>query len=289
MIEKNIVDRVPTKPGQIKLTPVSGAPDLFIMERADEPTVEGTPLDKTTLEGISKNRLTGRYYDLTATKVTLSSAGGAYNPLPISWTTTAEEASNGAYSITASANVTSLYKAFDGNNSTYWSNATKEMWVQLNVPEGITVSKMKIAAIQPDSWGTTLTIQGQTDNGAWATLSSSGLPGSTSLTEYTLNNPSTYRAYRLNIVVYTSAEIRLYEWQISNWSSATYRYDYSISSNIAPLTWEKGQRITVFVPNVSIVGVTQNNFNGIKANTILQPNRYYELVYNGSTFDAKEV
>ena len=45
MIEKNIVDRVPTHAGRIKLTPVEGKPDHFIMERADEPIQEGTPLN----------------------------------------------------------------------------------------------------------------------------------------------------------------------------------------------------------------------------------------------------
>ena len=289
MIEKNIVDRVPTKAGRVELIDENGQSKFYTMKRADAPTVEGTPIDKATLDGISKNRLTGRYYDLTATKVTLSSAGGAYNPLPTSWNVTTEGANNGGYSITGVGNIASLNKAFDGNVSTYWSYSSKEGWIQLDIPEGITVTKMKIAMFQPDSWGTTVTIQGLTDSGTWVTLSNFGLPGNTSLNEYTLSSPSTYRAYRLNFVIYTSAEVRLYEWQISNWSSATYRYDYTISSNIAPSTWEKGQRITVFVPNISVVGVTQNNFNGIKVNTILQPNRYYELVYNGSTFDVKGV
>lgn len=40
-------DRIPTKPGRVKLTPVGN--DFFILERADEPTEEGTPLNKATL------------------------------------------------------------------------------------------------------------------------------------------------------------------------------------------------------------------------------------------------
>lgn len=42
-------NRQPTYPGRVKLTPVPGSSDLYDMERADQPTVEGTPLNKSTL------------------------------------------------------------------------------------------------------------------------------------------------------------------------------------------------------------------------------------------------
>ena len=293
MEEKNIVDRVPTYPGRIKLTPVSGAPNLFTMERADEPRTPGTPIDKATLDGISKNRLTGHYYDLSATKTTINTAGGAYNPLPTSWNNTSSVGANsGAYSIEASGSSGSYHphRAFDGNTSTYWSsNTTKSPWLQLNIPEGITVSRMKIAIRQPDSWSTTILLQGKTDNGDWVTLNSFSLPNSANLIEYTLNNPSTYRAYRLNFSIYEAAVIEVYEWQISYWSSATYRMTYTLPSNVAPSSWVKGQRVTVSVPNNDVVGIVSNTLNGVQVNTILLPTRKYELVYNGSTFDAKEV
>lgn len=44
-----MLDRQPTKPGRIKLTDDSGNIKYYTMERADEPTVEGTPLNKATL------------------------------------------------------------------------------------------------------------------------------------------------------------------------------------------------------------------------------------------------
>lgn len=291
MIEKNILDRVPKYPGRILLTPVEGMPDTFTMTRADEPTTAGTPIDKATLDGISKNRLTGRYYDLTATKVTLSTSGGAFNPLPTTWTNTTQTgATNGGYIITASGSSGSYqpHRAFDGNTGTYWSsNTSTAPWIQLELPELITISKMKIAMTQPDSWGTTTKIQGLTDSGSWVDLNTFSLPWDGSLVEYTLSNPSTYKSYRLSFSIYTSATITLYEWQISNWNSSTYRYDYTLPTNTAPSTWEKGQRVTVSVPNVAAVGVVSNTLNGIQVNTVLQPNRKYELVYNGSTFDVK--
>ena len=42
-------NRQPTYPGRVKLTPVPGQENTYDMERADEPTVEGTPLNKATL------------------------------------------------------------------------------------------------------------------------------------------------------------------------------------------------------------------------------------------------
>ena len=40
-------NRIPLYPGRVKLTPVGG--DLYDMEQADQPTQEGTPLNKATL------------------------------------------------------------------------------------------------------------------------------------------------------------------------------------------------------------------------------------------------
>ena len=42
-------DRVPTYPGRVKLLPVQGQENTYDMERADQPTQVGTPLNKDTL------------------------------------------------------------------------------------------------------------------------------------------------------------------------------------------------------------------------------------------------
>lgn len=42
-------DRVPTYPGRVKLIPVLGQENTYTMVRADEPTQEGTPLNKANL------------------------------------------------------------------------------------------------------------------------------------------------------------------------------------------------------------------------------------------------
>ena len=56
----NVVDRVPTYPNRIKLKPVSGQENVYDWERADEPTVAGTPINKalfdSILDGIALNK-----------------------------------------------------------------------------------------------------------------------------------------------------------------------------------------------------------------------------------------
>lgn len=42
-------DRIPTYPGRVRLTPVSGEENTYDLERADQPTEVGTPINKSTL------------------------------------------------------------------------------------------------------------------------------------------------------------------------------------------------------------------------------------------------
>lgn len=42
-------DRKSTYPGRVRMTPVEGQEDVFDLERADEPEIEGTALNKRTL------------------------------------------------------------------------------------------------------------------------------------------------------------------------------------------------------------------------------------------------
>lgn len=50
MIE--VLDRVPTHPGRVKLIPVAGQANTYDMVRADEPVVEGTPINKLLFDSL---------------------------------------------------------------------------------------------------------------------------------------------------------------------------------------------------------------------------------------------
>ncbi len=60
MIE--VVDRVPTYPGRVKLTPVSGQANTYDMVRADEPIEEGTPINKALFDSLLDELVSLRKY-----------------------------------------------------------------------------------------------------------------------------------------------------------------------------------------------------------------------------------
>ena len=45
-----VVDRIPTYPGRVKLTPVSGQTNTYDLVRADQPIEEGTPINKALFD-----------------------------------------------------------------------------------------------------------------------------------------------------------------------------------------------------------------------------------------------
>ena len=71
MIE--VVDRVPTYPNRIKITRDDGSTELVTWERADEPVVEGTPINKALFDSIKADIGAG----LTANKTIYVSGAGS--------------------------------------------------------------------------------------------------------------------------------------------------------------------------------------------------------------------
>lgn len=62
-------DRVPRYPGRVELTPVSGQANVYDMTRADSPTQEGDPINKSTLLKDSTAALYGLGADATPNDV----------------------------------------------------------------------------------------------------------------------------------------------------------------------------------------------------------------------------
>jgi hypothetical protein len=74
MIE--VIDRVPTYPGRVKLTPVSGQANTYDMQRADEPITVGTPLNKALFDSIRDELTT-----LNQNVANLITAHASLNPI----------------------------------------------------------------------------------------------------------------------------------------------------------------------------------------------------------------
>lgn len=68
-----VVDRVPTYPNRIRITRGDGSAELVTWERADEPTVEGTPINKALFDSIAADIGAG----LSANKTIYVSGAGS--------------------------------------------------------------------------------------------------------------------------------------------------------------------------------------------------------------------
>ena len=66
-------------------------------------------------------------------------------------------------------------------------------------------------------------------------------------------------------------------------------YKNEFVADRVPAVWDIGQRIIVQTPALPAHAVIENTFSGLQCNTILQPLKRYELVYNGNSFDVREV
>ncbi|MBQ3860838.1 MAG: hypothetical protein II779_09930 [Clostridia bacterium] len=71
-------DRIPTKPGRVKLTPSGDGENYYILERADEPSEAGTPLNKASLLSDATAALMGLTGADPTVNDALASVGGRF-------------------------------------------------------------------------------------------------------------------------------------------------------------------------------------------------------------------
>ena len=296
MKEIDFKDRVPTHPGRVKLTPVAGAENTYTMERADEPMVAGTPIDKALFNSIIQSRLTGRYYEPQAQNKTVEGGVTAtVNPIPTTWTDISDTQSvSGGYEALASGTSRNHggrpFRAFDGNTSTEFSSyaSSGEEYLTIKLPAALTVYTMSVRCSRtPDNYDKeSYKIYGSNNNSTWTLLATATI-GKQSAVDVTISQPGSYQYYKITPNTVGNS-ISVYEWAITSYQTPTYTISYTVPE--FPAKWTQGQRATIGMPNnIDTVGVVSDTINGITVNTILQANKRYELRYNGSTFDAKEV
>lgn len=293
MKEINFKDRIPRYPGRITLEPVAGAVNTYTMARADEPTEEGTPLDKATLESITKSRLTGRYYQLGVSRDVLSSSVYSGDIFPASgWLENSyTDFTGGSYKLTSSyPDYPNLApRAFDNSNTTYFAaeSDTGETWIAVDFGSRILITKLSVCWFSYSYDYFRVSFQGSNNGTSWTEIASTTGNRETP-TEWAFSNTIEYSMYRLVFNQSTENTMRLYDWSLADWRVNTYKNVFTADG--LPGAFSKGQRLMIETPaNVNTVGVVSNAINGTTINTILQPNKRYELVYNGAAFDAKEV
>lgn len=297
MQEVNFKDRIPTYPGRITLEPVEGAVNTYTMKRADAPTEPGTPLDKATFNSITQSRLTGRYYPLTVTReVYMSLPLDGVLPSVGGWTvdSTGKVATKNLYRIEASSISVSDYsieKSVDGKDETSWSSADGTLHTfTMQMPYQIKATSLRVSIGRAGTASFKWQLRGSNDNATWVNLTPE--MDYTSEINVLISSPGDYSYYQMRFVLgsYSSGQqSRAYIKEIALRDITVNTYNNVITAEGMPATWTKGQRVTIQMPELSTYVTAANTFMGITCNTVLQSNKRYELVYNGSTFDAKEV
>lgn len=295
MKEVNFRDRVPLYPGRFLLVPVEGQTNTWELVRADEPTEEGTPIDKATFNSIIHSRLTGRFYPCTATFNAMNTTTITRNPIPTTgWVAgSITKATNGTdYTVEASSAINSDYsveKAFDGKEETQWGSLdglTHSYTIQMPVALKMTKFKTRIG-ITGNTSGNTLEIQGSNNKSNWDTLHKITTYPLNEAEEYTISTPGTYEYYRLYFTRSTSSRVYIYDFEVTECEVSIYSANYT--SNEMPAVWEIGQRVMVETTAAPKHSILMNSLNGINVATIFQPLKRYELRYTGAAFEAEEV
>lgn len=234
--------------------------------------------------------LVNKYYPVTVAR---NSTGGTQqvtgNPIPTSgWIAGTNKYVNDGYEIAGTTFDNTLPNAVDGDSSSSYMPAyTASLWFYVKFPVAITVSKFKIwfdtSASTKDS---TYVLQGSNSGSDWTTLSESFAEGP-GLNERVLTTTGAYQYYRMLITMRTNSYPYLREFQVSEYTVTTFTNTFTLA-NVS--SFQTGQRVLVETPTtVNPVAVVSNTLNGKGIDTILQPGKRYELVYNGTTFNAKEV
>jgi hypothetical protein len=290
MKEVTFADRVPTYPGRVVLTPVDGQANTFDMVRADDPIIEGTMLNKATFNSMIHSRLTGRYYLPTVARETVSSQDVTVNPIPASgWlnatTTTANLNGYEIYATAASSQSELITSAFDGNPNTYWLGLNNDVnYIGFKLPSAVQATKLKMKFAFTSGDINEAKIQASNDWQNWDDVSGTFYVGNeTVMTEREVNAKKPYYYYRVLLSIYQDAGIYCYGLELAGYNVSTHRNAFTVEN--VPTVWTPYQRITIVTPaDVNAMGIIENTLNGVRLDAILQPNKYYELIYNGSYF-----
>lgn len=298
MIEKDFKDRISTHPGRIRLVPVEGQQNTFDLSKADEPTEPGTALNREAFNSIIHSRLTGRFYAPAATRTADTSRTNlTVSPIPTSgWIYDTDNrliARSGVFMVEGNSDLnTSANRVDDVFNSDGWeSQGGLESIISVYCVQALHVKKIRFkVGLQYSSRLLQMEIQASVNGSTWQALGTYSNSDVTTdvLMDYELVNTGDFNYYRIVFTSDRSNRIMVSELSYILYDISSYINNYSLEN--MPLEWTTGQRLMILTPsNVNTFAVAENYLNDTKINTILQSGKRYELRYNGTAFDAKEV
>lgn len=116
----NIQNRVPTYPGRVTLTPVTGQPNTYDLVRADSPTQAGTPINKALLDEIGVHTLT---HAKTGTVHALTGLNGAAGILSCQFKATAAFAAGNTLKVDGTSYTIKLTNGEDAEDNLFVAGA----------------------------------------------------------------------------------------------------------------------------------------------------------------------
>lgn len=210
------------------------------------------------------------------------------NPIPTSWEQTVAGMMyrNGEYAITASRfeGDGEAYKAFDNNQLTAWAaNTISGASLALELPTAVLVDKIYLMHTAPPA--STLTIEYSHNGYDWLT--------DTVLTSSTTNGlevelaGNTAKYWRLNFSAAGNAIVKVFSWELSDYTITTYKADFTIED--LPSIVENQVILVQINSTHGSTGITANYLNRVPIQSILQAGKKYELTYHINHYTAKEI
>lgn len=246
---------------------------------------------KDNVENLISDNLTGKYYIPTVSTGTGTPSTVNTNPLPSTWTGSGQSYSNGGYTIECSvapSGANPLNSAFDRDESSrliMLATPSNEASVTITLPDALTIQSFRTYLSDSVSIDQ-VSIQGSNNKSSWTTIYTYNSLDS-EMTTRTVDSPASYKYYRFLYAMDATGSVEVREIQIGSYQVPSLSNAFTLADVPNPL--DTNQRIMIKTPTYSNTGVSSNTFNGKNIDALLLPNRYYELVYNGTQYLAKEV
>lgn len=250
---KNIKDRVPSNVlpnGAIRYGVYDQQEKLNRYEyikREDEPLEMGTPINKALFDNIQGDLYTYDRYNMPRVgwlETDLYETTFSDNIFPSSWE---KENDNSFYSadvlLTTSSARSGDYGPDAFTTDAWWTNSVTNAWIQIQFPQGIKITKMKlIMSTGSSSQTSTKKILGSKDGQDWVVLYSTSGNVETSATVRTLSNADYYSYYKVEFTNSASFQVYVKEWQVTEYKvKGVYGYELDLPLD----SYETGKIINI--------------------------------------------